>query len=72
MSKVSVKSDELKEKEIEVAVKSNKKISVNTFLQLEPQENYIAILMKKNYAMKVYTQAEWEKIANDIKNKKTK
>lgn len=47
-----------------------KKMNLTTFLQVEPQETYIVVLLKKNYAMKFYTLTEWEAIVEKIKNKK--
>ena len=53
------------------AISPTTKVGVAKYLQLKPQPADIAALMKKKYAMKVYTVAEWDKIVDSLLNKFT-
>lgn len=53
------------------AVSPTTKIGVVKYLQLKPQPADIAALMKKKYAMKAYTVAEWDKIVDNLLKKYT-
>ena len=54
-----------------MAISEKTKIGVTRFLQIHPQDKQIANLMKKKYAMKVYTVSQWDEIVQDLLNKKT-
>lgn len=54
-----------------MAISSNSRIGVSRYLQIHPQDGQIANLLKKKYAMKMYTISQWDKVVNDLRNKKT-
>lgn len=47
-----------------------KKIGVVRYLQAHPMDSYLASLMKKNYAMQVKTESEWDEIAGNLAKQK--
>ena len=51
-------------------VTEEKKIGVTKFLQLNPQPDYVVVLLKKKYAMELHTNSEWLVIVDNIVHKK--
>lgn len=53
------------------AISPTQKIGVVRYLQIKPQDKGIEAIMKKKYAMNMYTISQWDKIVDDLLNRKT-
>ena len=73
--------DEVKENKVTVkspvtisvgyaAISPTQKIGVVRYLQIKPQNSGVAAILKKKYAMKMYTIAQWDAIVDELLNRK--